>query len=148
MKNAIVFFLAFVLLTTGVYEVFRQKRKTRVIEEILSFVLLVKNEIRYRAPDIETLLKIAQKQNYSYMYFKDGKVTLYENCDGRVKSEFLNFFNRLGTTDTTGQISLCDEFSSLFNKLLEERKENEKSKIQVNTALSVLSALCVIIFSL
>ena len=124
MKNVMVFFLAFTLLFTGIYEVFRQKRKTRVIEEILDFVFLVKNEIRYRAPDTETLLKMGQKENYDYIFFEDNKVTLYENSDVRVSDEFVSFVNRLGTTDTTGQISLCDEYSFVFAKLLEERKEN------------------------
>lgn len=148
MKDALVFFIAFVLLGTGIYDVFRQKRKTRVLEEILSFIMFVKNEIRYRAPDIETLFRIAQQQNYSYIYFKDNKVKLCDNCDSKAENDFLRFLNRLGTTDTSGQISLCDEFLAVFTELLEHRKQNEKSKIQVNTALSVLSALCVIIFSL
>lgn len=148
MKNIIVFFMAAVLLGTGVYDVFRQKRKTHILDEILRFIQLIKSEIRYRAPDIESLLNIAQKQGFNYIYFEKSRVKLHDCCDGRVKNEFLSFLNRIGTTDVSGQIALCDEFFSLFSEFQEERKRSEKSKIQVNTALSVLGALCVIIFSL
>ena len=114
----------------------------------MRFVSFVKGELRYRTSDFETLVDSAKKQKYQYIKFDGLKILPDDFCDETVKSEFFQFINRIGTTDADGQISLCDEYISRFSELLTQRKQNEKSKIQVNTALSVLSALCVIILSL
>ncbi len=148
MKTFIVFFTAFSFLGIGIYDVLKQKRKTYVLDEIVRFVSFIKGELHYRISDFETLVESAKKQKYRYIKFDVLKIYPDECCDETVKSEFLQFVNRIGTTDTDGQIALCDEYISRFSEKLSERKVNEKSKIQVNAALSVLSALCVIILSL
>ena len=148
MKTVIVFFVAFSFLAVGVYDVFKEKRKTVALDEIVRFISFIKGELHYRTSDFETLVNSAKKQKYQYIKFDGLKIIPDEFCEKTVKSEFFQFVNRIGTTDTDGQISLCDEYISRFSDLLTQRKQNEKSKIQVNTALSVLSALCVIILSL
>lgn len=148
MKTVIVFFVAFSFLAVGIYDVFKEKRKTVALDEIVRFISFIKGELHYRTSDFETLVNSAKKQKYQYIKFDGLKITPDEFCEETVKSEFFQFVNRIGTTDTDGQISLCNEYISRFSDLLTQRKQNEKSKIQVNTALSVLSALCVIILSL
>ena len=148
MKFVLVLCVAFSFLAVGIYDVFKEKRKTVALDEIVRFVSFIKGELRYRTSDFETLVDSAKKQKYQYIKFDGLKILPDDFCDETVKSEFFQFINRIGTTDADGQISLCDEYISRFSEMLTQRKQKEKSKIQVNTALSVLSALCVIILSL
>lgn len=148
MKFVMVLGVALSFLAVGIYDVFKEKRKTVALDEIVRFVSFIKGELRYRTSDFETLVDSAKKQKYQYIKFDGLKILPDDFCDETVKSEFFQFINRIGTTDADGQISLCDEYISRFSEMLTQRKQKEKSKIQVNTALSVLSALCVIILSL
>ena len=148
MKFVLVMCVAFSFLAVGIYDVLKEKRKTVALDEIVRFVSFIKGELRYRTSDFETLVDSAKKQKYQYIKFDGLKILPDDFCDETVKSEFFQFINRIGTTDADGQISLCDEYISRFSEMLTQRKQKEESKIQVNTALSVLSALCVIILSL
>lgn len=148
MKFVMVLCVALMFLAVGIYDVFKEKRKTVALDEIVRFVSFIKGELRYRTSDFETLVDSAKKQKYQYIKFDGLKILPDDFCDETVKSEFFQFINRIGTTDADGQISLCDEYISRFSEMLTQRKQKEKSKIQVNAALSVLSALCVIILSL
>ena len=148
MKFVMVLCVALMFLAVGIYDVFKEKRKTVALDEIVRFVSFIKGELRYRTSDFETLVDSAKKQKYQYIKFDGLKILPDDFCDETVKSEFFQFINRIGTTDADGQISLCDEYISRFSEMLTQRKQKEESKIQVNTALSVLSALCVIILSL
>ncbi len=145
MRTVVVSVAAAALLLTGLYDVFKQKKKTRILDEIVQFVCFIRGELNYRSSDFETLLKLSKTQNYMYIKFDNEKITVDDVCDGVVKSEFYQFVKRIGTTDAEGQLSLCDEYISRFSEKLSERKEKEKNRIQTNTALSVLSALCLLI---
>lgn len=148
MKFVMVLCVALTFLAVGIYDVLKEKRKTIALDEIVRFVTFIKGELHYRTSDFENLVNSAKKQKYQYIKFDGLKILPDDFCDETVKSEFFQFINRIGTTDADGQISLCDEYISRFSEMLTQRKQKEKSKIQVNTALSVLSALCVIILSL
>ena len=143
--NVVVIFTAVLLLVAGGVDIYKQKCKTCVLDEIVRFVLYVKSELHYRTPDIENLFDSAIKQNYSYLYFDESGVKVDAVCDEGVRKEFSEFVGRLGTTDTDGQLALCDEYSNRFAGRLIERKQKEKSKIQISAALSVLSAMCVLV---
>ncbi|MBO5065916.1 MAG: hypothetical protein J6D06_07385 [Clostridia bacterium] len=143
--NLIVIFTAVLLLVAGGADIYKQKRKTCVLDEIVRFVLYARSELHYRTPDLENLFISASKQNYSYLSFSDYTVKPDDMCDELVKKDFSEFVSRLGTTDTDGQLSLCDEYASRFTEKLTERKQREKSKIQISAALSILSAMCVLV---
>lgn len=148
MKTAVTVSAAFLLLAVGGYDVLKQKRKTLALDEIVRFIMFVKSEVHYRASDFETLITSASKQNYRFINFDGLNILPDAICDENVKTEFICFINRIGTTDSYGQLALCDEYLNRFSEILAERKQKEKSKTQVNVALSVLSALCIIILSL
>lgn len=148
MKSAVAACTALLFLAVGLYDILKEKRKTVAIDEIVRFVNFVKNEVHYRASDLETLITYAASQNYRYIKFEEFSILPYDLCDEKVRSEFSRFADSIGTTDVQGQLALCDEYLNRFSEILVQRKQKEKSKIQVNTALSVLSALCIIILSL
>lgn len=143
--NIVVIFTAALLLVAGGVDIYKQKRKTCVLDEIVRFVLFAKSELHYRTPDLENLFCSARKQNYSYLSFDEFGVQPDALCDEEIKKEFTEFVGRLGTTDTDGQLALCDEYANRFTERLTERKLKEKSKIQISAALSVFSAMCVLV---
>ncbi len=145
MKTVVVISVALTFLGIGAYDIFKQKSKTSILDEIVRFVCFIKGELHYRTSDFDSLIDSAKKQKYKYIGFEKSNIFLEDSVDVYVKNEFYEFVSRIGTTDTDGQIALCDEYINRFSEKLTERKQNEKSKIQVNAALSVLSALCVII---
>ena len=133
------------MLFAGGADIYKQKKKREVLDEIVRFISFVKGEIHYRSPDLASLFKSANEQNYSYLTFSEYQAYSDNMCDETVRREFSEFLNRLGTTDTEGQLALCDEYSNRFNERLSELKQNEKSKIQTSAALSILGSMCVLI---
>jgi hypothetical protein len=145
LRNFAVLSVALTFLGMGAYDILKQKRTIGVLDEIVRFLNFIKGEIHYRTPAIDSLIDYAKKQKYKYIDFENTNIILNESVDLWVKDEFSGFVNRIGTTDTAGQLALCDEYISRFSEKLSESKQNEKSKIQVKAALSVMGALCVII---
>lgn len=94
--------------------------------------------------DYDSLIESAKKENYSYLEFSDG-VSISEYVGEKAKKEFLNFTKKIGTTDSSGQLSICDEYIEIFKEFYTESVKNEKGKVNVVGAISVLSVVCVLI---
>ncbi|MBR5442228.1 MAG: hypothetical protein IKV44_04680 [Clostridia bacterium] len=65
--------------------------------------------------------------------------------DDAVDAELSLFLKSIGTTDTEGQLKLCDEYYQRMQCHLEEQRMAEKSKTQVNFAVSLLGAFCIVV---
>ena len=105
----------------------------------------MRTELQYRATDFETLGQMVKNENLKYIKQNDDSFYLTQTQDEKIRDYFESFINRLGTTDKDGQLNLCDEYIEKFGEILNEHKKTEKSKIQINTALSVFGALCIVI---
>ncbi len=145
MKTLLVLSVAFLLVATGAFDSVKQKRKTAVLSEMVSFTRFIKGELQYRAADFESLSQSVKSENYKYIKADDKTFYITEARDKAFSEHFKAFMNHLGTTDRDGQVNLCDEYIEKFTDIFNEHKQNEKSKIQINTALSVFGALCIVI---
>ena len=145
MKFVLVLGMAGLFLFLGFRDSFKQKQKTAILNEILSFLRFVRTEFQYRATDFETLGQRVKNENLKYIRQNEDSFYLTQTQDEKTIDYFESFINRLGTTDKDGQLNLCDEYIEKFGEILNEHKKTEKSKIQINTALSVFGALCIVI---
>lgn len=145
MKNVFVWAVAGAFLAFGAVDILRQKRKTAVLDEIVSFIRFVESELNFHSSDFYSLLENAKLQNYKYLHFENNSITADGLCDENIKRHFYRFTERIGTTDTQGQLSLCDEYLQKFTATFAEHKAKEKSRLQVNAALSVLTAVCILV---
>ena len=145
MKIVLVIGSALMLLFAGFGASVKQKKTTAILGEIVDFVLFVRSELQYRATDFETLLKIVNDEKFKYIRQNATGFFVPELRDNKTQELFESFVNHLGTTDKDGQLSLCDEYIEKFRNILNEHQRDEKSKIQINTALSVFGALCIVI---
>ncbi len=145
MKIVLVISVAFMLLFAGFKDSVKQKKTTEILGEIVDFLRFVRTELQYRATDFETLLQLARIENFKYIKQNDVGFFIPELRDKKVIEVFYTFTNHLGTTDKDGQLSLCDEYIEKFRNILKEHQKTEKSKIQINTAISVFGALCIVI---
>ncbi len=148
MKTIFVLLMAFSFLGFGIFNVIRQIKITKALDEIVRFVSLVKTEMNYRKSEFLHIYSIGEKQGYKYISFSDGQIFADDAVGAGIIAEFNSFIKNIGTTDQDGQISLCDEYKSRFEEALINRKSKDKEKLQVNTALSVFGALTVLIFFL
>lgn len=148
MKTLFVLLIAFSFLAFGFFNVIRQIKITKALDEIVRFVSLVKTEMNYRKSEFSHIYSIGEKQGYKYISFSDGQIFADDAVGVGIIAEFNSFIKNIGTTDQDGQISLCDEYKSRFEEALKNRKSKDKEKLQVNTALSVFGALTVLIFFL
>lgn len=148
MKTIFVLLIAFSFLAFGFFNVIRQIKITKALDEIVRFVSLVKTEMNYRKSEFLHIYSIGEKQGYKYLSFSDGQIFADEAVGAGIIEEFNSFIKNIGTTDQDGQISLCDEYKNRFEEALINRKSKDKEKLQVNTALSVFGALTVLIFFL
>ena len=148
LKILFVVALSGLVLVSGAVNCARRVRVTNALDEIVRFINFVKAELHYRAAEYDSLLSRASLQNYKYLSFLNGQIYLCKDVDEPLRTEFNGFLARIGTTDDVGQLSLCDEYKQRFEQLLTKRRAEEKSKLQVNTALSVFGAMAVLIFFL
>ncbi len=148
LKTVFVVSLAFLFLLSGVLNVLKQVRITNALDEIIRFINLVKTEVHYTAADFENIFLKGKAQNYKYLSFSDNRIFLDNSVGVKFSEDFNGFINKIGTTDGAGQINICREYKERFEELLTKRKEKEKEKMQVNTALSLFGALTVLIFFL
>ena len=72
-------------------------------------------------------------------------MTLSDYVSDKVRQEFSGFINKIGTTDSAGQLSLCDEYIERFKTFYNESACNEKGKVNIVVSISVLSVVCVLI---
>ena len=128
----------------GAEQDYAYKRNTLTLYEAIKFINFVKNNIRFLSMDYDSLIESAKKENYSYLDFSDG-VSISKYVGEKVQREFLNFTGKIGTTDSSGQLSICDEYIEIFKEFYKESVKNEKGKVNVVGAISVLSVVCVLI---
>ena len=148
MKTIFVIVLATAFLISGALNALKEVRVTKTLDEIVSFIKLVKTEVHYTTADFERLFMKGKAQNYKYISFSDEKIFLNKSPGEKYNDNFNEFINKIGTTDAEGQINICEEYKERFQELLMKRKIKEKEKLQVNTALSLFGALTVLIFFL
>lgn len=137
--------LAVVILIFGGLKAIERKNVTSTVTEILDFISLVKTEVDYLSAECDTIYKKGSNRNYKFIVISDNKLSLREINNSHISELFSDFIDRLGTTDKKGQLSLCDEYKHRFEEILKQRLERDKEKLQVNTALSLLGAICVLV---
>lgn len=136
--------LSFCFVILGVNRVVNIKRNTLSLYEAIIFINMVKNNIRFSSMNYENLIECGKKEKFSFINFDDG-VNLSKYVNEKVRREFSGFVNKIGTTDSTSQLSLCDEYIERFKAFYNESVCNEKSKVNVVISISVLSVVCVLI---
>lgn len=136
--------IAFCFVLLGVNRVVNIKRNTLSLYEAVKFINMVKNNIRFSSMNYDDLIECGKKEKFSFINFCDG-VTLSDYVSDKVRQEFSGFVNKIGTTDSAGQLSLCDEYIERFKTFYNESACNEKSKVNVVVSISVLSVVCVLI---
>lgn len=145
LKTGTAMLVAFSLIAFGVWDCLKYKSNTRAISEAVRLFRLLKNEIHYRGTDYYSLCRLAEKENFKYITFAENEITLNGVSDFTVNNDFYYYAEKIGTTDTQGQLSLCDEAIERLNISFLEHRKKEISRLQVNMSLSLLSALSVII---
>mgnify|MGYP003453061253 CR=1 FL=1 len=145
MKFILGVMLSLFVLVSGGMKAVERKKNTSAVSEILDYISLIKTEVRYLSADYETIYQKGKSRNYKHISFNDKKIQLNDYCNNEHSDLFNDFTSRLGTTDADGQLSLCEEYRQRFENILKQRMEKDKEKLQVNTALSVLGSICVLI---
>jgi hypothetical protein len=148
LKTILVIFFAILFLSIGAINCLKQVSVIRALEEIVSFINLIKMSVNYTAAGFDEIILNGKKQNYKYVSFSDNEIYLDKSVGNKLSGDFNSFINKIGTTDQDGQINICEEYRQRFQEKLFDLKIKEKEKIQVNTALSVFGALTVLIFFL
>lgn len=145
LKTGTALLVAFALIAFGAWDCLKYKNTTRAINEAVKLFRLFKNEIHYRGTDYYSLCRLAEKENFKYITFAENKITLNGVSDFTVNNEFSYYTEKIGTTDTQGQLALCDEAIEKLNASFLEHRRKENSRLQVNMSLSFLSALSIIL---
>ena len=136
--------MALAIISMGLYDCVRFRKITALLEEIVDFTKLLRNEISYRKASYPDLIAMGKKREYRYILF-ENKLPSICVADSDLSREFNDFTKQIGTTDSEGQIALCIEYGEKFSQMLKFHRDKERSKIQVNLSLSLLGAFSVII---
>jgi hypothetical protein len=140
--------LSLFILALGGMKAVERKKCTSAVVEILDCISLIKTEVSYLSADYEAIYEKGKNRNYKHISFNNEKIKLNDYCNNEHRDLFDDFTSRLGTTDTEGQLSLCEEYKQRFEIILKQRLEKDKEKLQINTALCILGSICVfVVFS-
>lgn len=145
MKTVSVVFMALAFLLIGFANVLKHKKETQALRDAVSFIAFARTELSYRTASFDELYTKGKENGYKRLVFNNGNIFL-DCCSGSLSKEFTSFIQSIGTTDIDNQVILCDEYKERFTQSLDESSKKEREKMQVNAALSVLGAICVIIF--
>lgn len=140
--------MAISFLGIGTAGALKQKNYTRTLDEAVRFISFVKTELHYRNSDYISIFDCGSSNGYKNIRFENRQIILDKSAGENNVKDFSDFVNKIGTTDEAGQLALCDEYLNRFGEHLKNQQKKEREKLQVNTALSVLGALCVFIFFL
>lgn len=145
MRVALILAVCIVILLIGWGEVAKEKSVSKALAEIIKFINFYDTQLNYKRTDFEELCDQGKRMGLRYISFDDCAISLSGDISGALQKHFSEFVDRIGTTDTYGQTSLCKEYLDRFGELLSERKALENNKIRVNIAVSILSAVGVFI---
>ena len=141
----LVFVICFAIIGAAAREVKKQKQKTNCLDQTVRLISFVSNDLHYRKSDCDSLYEAALLQGFSCIKAMNGEL-LPEGCyDDNVRSDFAVFLKSIGTTDTDGQLKLCEEYYQRMSDYLEAQRAVEKNKTQVDFAVSLLGAFCVVV---
>lgn len=137
--------LVLCIVYAGAMQINEIKKKSVMLDEIIRFIHFLRTEMNYKATDFYTLCRKAEEKEYKYISFEEN-VCLNRCTIGEINNAFSEFVSNIGTTDNQGQIELCDVYIYQFSEMAQKSKNNERGKIRVSAAISVLCAVSVVIF--
>lgn len=145
-------FLALILSSSFVFIGFlsaeRQRKCTKALGNAVDFISTVKTELRFKNADFSSICRLLDNGSFSFLSSENETISLSTVAGEENTLVFSEFIKRIGTTDGEGQILLCDEYKEKLFSAYEAQKKKEREKIQVNSSLSLLGALCSFIFFL
>lgn len=144
MNIVVSFAMAFCFILLAINKIINIRRGTQTLYEAVKFINLVKNNIRFSMMDYNNIIECSKNEGFSYVNFNE-QITLSDYVDERKQAEFLAFTKKIGTTDETGQIALCEEYQERFKEFYKESANREKSRVNVIGAIGILSVVCVLI---
>ncbi len=148
MKYIVLVGVCLLISGAGYREIVCQHRKTARIDQAVRLLGFIRTQINYRRSDCEDLYRYALESGFDCLLFDDGRLFPGEEFPEKVEAELVAFFTALGTTDTDGQLLLCDEYYERVKVLYEEQRGEEKSKVQVRFAVSLLCVFSIIVLFL
>ena len=117
------------------------KLKLGFISEILAFLRMCKEMIRYLRTEVGGILRIAANKYPNLKFIKDGNFT---NCFG-YECEIKDFMERIGSSDLNGQIDLCQRYLDFFENEYVANKEELQKQAKTYKALGLFGAAAIIV---
>lgn len=145
MKSVFAVTASFMFLVFGFIKTAEIKKSYYCLEEICRFIIFIKEEIRYKSSSVLMLREQFINQKYRFVFWNDEKIGISKLCDGNINALFDDFCIKLGTSDVTGQIALCEQYGELFAKMKTEKEKTIPSKSKIYLAFSLLLSLCTLV---
>lgn len=145
MKLVLISGVCFFILYNGLKGIINNSRNIKAVDGIIRLVKYIKTEMNYKKPDYNTLYESLALQGFYGVCFYKGKITADKRLSDNIREELDGFVSRIGTTDKDGQLELCDEYALRFNTISEALKQEQKSKSQIDFAVSLLCAATVFV---
>ena len=145
MRYVFITLICAVIIVIGVHEVKRQRQKTMLLDQAERLVSFIRAELHFHSPDCESLYNSAVSNGFDCVRFCDGLLAPVGDFGDNATAELKVFLSSVGTTDTEGQLALCDEYQQRIKRYLDEQRLTEKSKAHVDFAVCLLSVFCVVV---
>ncbi len=154
-----VVFVALGLSFSGFYLSSVYDKKTKVLENVVMMLGIIKTQLRYVHLPLQSLMRLLEEnETLKSLGFVSGCVKNIENgkpfrlsWKESIRNEkelcslipeslpyLIQFGESLGTTDLEGQLSCCEYYEHIFSKLLEEKKEQSRKYTKLFPTLGIM----------
>lgn len=131
------------------------KQRADILKRFEKFILFVKDEIRYSSRELDEIFSLALRRpmfaicffEELFRYYKNGEdFSKIENTviDIRLKSHELEmiyeFFSRLGTNDSSGQLAYCEYYYNHFSQFAFDAEKAGKNKGRLMLSVSGIAS--------
>lgn len=163
MKIIALALVSLVLVLIGQYANLRLKKRIASLKEYILLIESINSQISFSKKSIsqiisdfidksnvnlKTLCELKEDMNINFHECWENAIEKYAGFDAlnnEDKNILLSFGKNLGTTDLNGQINNSKLHVLMLEKQLKTAEENLSGKLKINTALSTVSALGLII---
>ncbi len=132
-----------------------QKRRKQ-LELLCEICVDISQSIRYKNSTIPEILEyILDNDRYKLMRFSNSNsandiaisFTNSDKCylNKNEKDELVTYFSMLGSTDSEGQIQLCERYKLYFHQQLNHTDEDDRKKRKLYYSLGVFSGLFLVV---
>ena len=157
-KIIISVFIVILTAYIGAYKAMKLKQRERILREMVTFLKLVGNEIKYMMNILPNAYEIARQKLNTELKVKIGQIVVdmldsnnityieeIESLDKYDKDIIISTLKNLGRSDIDGQMNIIQNTINILENQISEANENKRTNSKLYRTIGIISGLMLVI---